>query len=79
MRTTLDLDDRVLAAARSLARANSTSVGREISALALKGLARSDTVREGVRVDVSYSPFPVVVAPQEHVVTDDLVAAHRDD
>lgn len=75
MRTTLDIDDTVLAAARSLARARGTSVGVALSELARQGLA----ARSGAQVDTSYSPFPVLVGPSEHVVTDDLVAEHRDD
>lgn len=39
MRTTLEIDDDVLAAARSLARADKRSIGAVISALARRGLA----------------------------------------
>ena len=38
MRTTLDLDDDLLRAARSLARAQGKSLGRVVSGLARKGL-----------------------------------------
>ncbi|PRY57064.1 hypothetical protein BCF74_11769 [Knoellia remsis] len=81
MRTTLDLDDRVLAAARSIARAQRTSLGKAVSELALKGLGTggAGAGTSQVFVDVEYSPFPVIVAPPDHVVTDELVAAHRDD
>lgn len=79
MRTTLDLDDRVLAAARSMARTRGTSLGRVVSELALRGLETGVAGGADTRVDVSYSPFPVIVAPAEHVVTDELIAAHRDD
>jgi hypothetical protein len=39
MRTTLDIDDAVLAVARALARDTGTSVGAAVSALARRGLA----------------------------------------
>lgn len=76
MRTTLDIDDRVLAAARSKARHERVSIGRAVSDLALAGLSPSGgpealaTTRNG---------FPVFVSPRGHVLTDDLVARHRDD
>ena len=38
MRTTLQIDDEILQAARSLAKAENTTVGRVISDLARKGL-----------------------------------------
>ncbi len=73
MRTTLELDDTVLAAARSLARARGTSLGAAVSELARRGLASAS---EGT-VDYSYSPFPVMVGEGE-LVTDDLIAELRD-
>lgn len=52
MRTTLAIDDDILAAAKSLAERQSKSVGEVISALARQGLQRgsrsSSTVRNGV-------------------------------
>lgn len=39
MRTTLDLDDAVLAAARALSRESGLSLGAAVSELALRGLA----------------------------------------
>lgn len=50
MRTTLTIDDDLLAAAKSLARANSKSLGRVLSDLARRGLqavSRVDTTQEG--------------------------------
>lgn len=73
MRTTLDLDDTVLAAARSLARARGTSLGEAVSELARRGLAGSSSAT----VDYSYSPFPVMVGDGE-IVTDELIAELRD-
>lgn len=40
MRTTLDLDDDILQAAKELAAAGSTTAGKVVSELARKGLAR---------------------------------------
>ncbi len=49
MRTTLQIDDDVLGAARSLAKARDQSLGQVISALARKGLAdQSDPVDDAV-------------------------------
>lgn len=69
MRTTLELDDRVLAAARAKADAEGISLGRAVSDLALKA------------IDVVYAPtdFPVFAAVPGHVISDELVAQHRDD
>lgn len=72
MRTTLELDDVVLSAARAKARAEGISLGRAVSDIALAGLALS-------------GPSPtdggllVLHGVPGHVVTDDLVAAYRDD
>ncbi len=74
MRTTLDLDDTVLAAARALARSRGTSLGEAVSELARRGLRHQS--REAV--DLSYSPFPVMVGDDTVVVTDELVAELRD-
>jgi hypothetical protein len=49
MRTTLAIDDDVLAAARSLAERQSTSVGEVISALARQSLHRSSRKAPAVR------------------------------
>ena len=54
MRTTLDIDDDVLTAARELAEARKTTAGRVISALARQALSRWDreppTYRGGFRL-----------------------------
>ncbi|MCL1838646.1 MAG: DUF2191 domain-containing protein [Propionibacteriaceae bacterium] len=71
MRTTLDIDPRVLAAARVKAAAESTSIGRAVSELALNGMAGQPVVLT--------KGFPVFPAVEGHVITDELVAAHRDD
>ncbi|NHN57055.1 DUF2191 domain-containing protein [Calidifontibacter sp. DB0510] len=78
MRTTLDLDDKVLAAARSLARSQGTSLGRAVSDLALRGLAGGGSSDGRALVNVSYASSPVLVGDPATVVTDEDVAAHRD-
>ena len=45
MRTTLQIDDDVLQAARSLAATNNVSLGKALSGLARKGLKPSPTFR----------------------------------
>ncbi|MBD8057955.1 antitoxin [Cellulomonas sp. JH27-2] len=70
MRTTLDIDDDVLAAARALAAHEGVSLGRAVSVLAQRGRSMTSTAPDG---------FPVFTAPAGHVITDDLVAAHLDD
>lgn len=74
MRTTLELDDTVVAAARSLARARGISIGAAVSELARRGLGAGATA-----ASTDYSPFPVLRGDPDHVVTDDLVARFRDD
>lgn len=74
MRTTLEIDDTVLAAARSLARARGTSIGAALSDLARRGLGVA-----AVPAHPDYAPFPVLKGDPDHVVTDDLVARFRDD
>lgn len=73
MRTTLDIDDAVLRAARVIADQRGISLGAAVSQLALRGLAPT-------ALAVSTSGFPLR-APRDsdHVITDELVAAHRDD
>lgn len=56
MRTTLELDDDVMAAARELAAAQRTSIGAVVSELARRGLTPA-------RVDTS-GPLPVIRVPR---------------
>lgn len=71
MRTTLELDDTVMAAARAIARDEGRSVGAVISALALKGMQQQAVIRPG---------FPVFEAdPSAVPITLDLVNEHRDE
>lgn len=73
MRTTLSLDPAVLSAARAKARAEGISLGEAVSALARAGLHAPRTAA------ATRSGFPVLRGEPGHPVTDELVAAHRDD
>lgn len=73
MRTTLDLDDDVLAAARNLAKAANQSLGKVLSELARKGLAPRE-------VGDTDRGFPVFrVADGSPPITLDLVRRAEDD
>jgi len=73
MRTTLDIDDRVLQAARELAHARQISLGAAVSALARRGLEQSSAVH----VDLVFPTLQPIV--DHHLITDEIVAEHRDD
>lgn len=76
MRTTLDLDEAVLSAARSLASAQKISLGAAVSELARRGLG---VPGDRGSVDLVYSgPFPVLVGDPERLVTPELVQQYRD-
>jgi Arc/MetJ family transcription regulator len=75
MRTTLDIDDDVLAAAKELARSQHTSAGRVVSELlrqALSGRGQSET-QESAGVG-GFRPF----SARGKVVTNDRVNELRD-
>jgi hypothetical protein len=73
MRTTLDVEDDVLLAAREIARQRGVSMGKVLSDLARQALSRQDTttVRNGL------PQFPI--RPGAGVVTLDLVNQLRDE
>lgn len=71
MRTTVDLDETVLAVARAKARSEKISLGRAISELALRGLAPGPVTRR--------RGFPVFEPTPGHLITDDLVDRFRDE
>lgn len=73
MRTTLDLDPVVLSAARALAAAEGTSIGKVVSDLALRSLT-APVAAEHTRA----LGFPVLHGNPEHLVTDNLVAEFRE-
>lgn len=69
-RTTLSLDARAMAVARAKAQNEGTSIGQAVSDLILEAVTRPTRVEVG---------FPMFQPADDHVITDDLVAAHRDD
>ncbi|MCL1800377.1 MAG: antitoxin [Promicromonosporaceae bacterium] len=70
-RTTLDLADRVIATARARAAQNGTSIGKEVSAMALAGLEPKE---------INYETGFPVLSPSDpyRVLTDRLISEHRD-
>lgn len=80
MRTTLDIEDDVLAAAKELARRERKSAGAVISELARRSLTGAPAARSpgGSRakqaVVAGFRPFPA----RGKVVSDDVVNALRD-
>lgn len=73
VRTTLDLDESVLAAARALSRDRQLTLGEAISELARRGL------RSG-RLPTYRAAFPVFEVPEEAPpLTLDQVNEYRDD
>ena len=75
MRTTLEIDDKVLDLARERARHEGISVGRAISDLALQGL-KGGTRRLSKRGVPVFSPPPGATA---HAVTPEMIERYRDD
>ncbi len=72
MRTTLELDDSVLAVARSIARDEGISLGAAVSQLATRG------IRDGSIT--STAGFPVfTVSAGAAPITVEIVNDHRDD
>jgi len=63
MRTTLRIDEDVLRAARSLARAERKTVGRVVSELARKGLAPSRPRRDRGRSSLPVFDIPEGTSP----------------
>ena len=85
MRTTLDLDDDVLAAAKALAKAGQTTAGRIISdtmrSAIQSGLAdpvSSPSVLQVQEVQAVHG-FKPLTLPGQHIVTADMVRAIRDE
>ena len=77
MRTTLDLDPGVLAAAKELARRRKLSVGRVISELVREALIsqRRDAGAPSAKgSQCGFRPFPA----EGHVVTEELIERLRD-
>ena len=76
MRTTLDIDDDVLRAARELARREKKTAGRVISDLARKALAASPAgVSKETNALHGFRPFP----RRGGIVTNELIDRLRDE
>ena len=72
MRTTLDIDDNLLAVARVRAREKGISIGAAVSEIMRRGLEVPRTR--------SKRGFPVFqMPPDAPVITDEIVARYRDD
>jgi hypothetical protein len=74
MRTTLDIEDDVLFAAKSLARREKKTAGQVISELARKGLAGAPATGEPKAV-YGFRPFP----KEGRVVSNELIDKLRED
>jgi len=72
MRTTLELDDGVLSAARAMARDQGVSIGTAVSQLALRGLASAGPIA----IDSGFPAF--AIERDSPVISLDLVNEHRD-
>jgi hypothetical protein len=75
MRTTLDIDDDILAAAKELARAQNSTAGEVISELARKALtlAASADGSEAAPHGLLYEDGWYVLPPRGAVVTNELI------
>lgn len=77
MRTTIDIDDDLLAAAKELARRRGTSAGRVVSELLRRALTEPEVKRGQVgesEAFYGFRPFP----SRGGVVTDDAIEQLRD-
>lgn len=73
MRTTLDIDDDLMRAAKEMARREKLSTGQVVSRLLRDSLTRGERREAGLGVG-GFRPFPA----GDRVVTNDDVAALRD-
>ena len=79
MRTTLDIDADVMAAAKEIARQQNVAVGKVISRLVRQALTSSDgtimkNTTEGVSPLTGFNPFP----PRGVIVSNELIDRLRD-
>ena len=74
MRTTLDIDDDVLLAAKELARRSRKSTGKSLSDLARKGLADDEFKRSRKSSFLGFEPFP----KRGGIVTNELIDRLRE-
>jgi uncharacterized membrane protein len=77
VRTTLDIDDDVLRAAKEIARREKKTAGQVISALARSALAAPPVAATAgePRAVYGFRPFP----PRGGIVTNDLIDSLRED
>lgn len=76
MRTTLDIEDDVLHAAKSLARREKKTAGQVISELARKGLTgASSSSAEEPKAHYGFKPFP----REGRIVSNELIDKLRED
>jgi hypothetical protein len=76
MRTTLDLDDDVLASAKEIARREKKTAGQVLSELARKGLTQGDQgAGRGKATSFGFTPF----ASRGIKVTNELIRKLRDE
>ncbi len=75
MRTTLSLDDDILAAARYLVGREGKSIGRVVSDLARQGLncGQQQTVRQGIPLLTRHKPATVVTLELVNRMRDELL------
>jgi hypothetical protein len=81
MRTTLDIDDDILLAAKELARKDKVSAGRVLSTLARAGLGRASAEPlQAKRKRSSTSPLGISVLPKrDELITNEHVNRLRDE
>ena len=76
MRTTLDIEDDVLTAAKELARRQGISAGQVVSRLLRSALTgEASTQRSGVAVVAGFRPF---AASDQHLVSNEQIDQLRD-
>lgn len=77
MRTTLEIDDEVLAAAKELARREHKTAGQVLSELARRALTQTAWIAEQQESEAFYGfrPFP----PRSAIVTNEIVDRLRDE
>jgi hypothetical protein len=86
MRTTLDLDEDILNAAKSLAKAGQTTAGRIISdtmrraiQMGLADPSQTITTQSLAKEPSAVYGFVPLTSPGQQIVTSDMVRAIRDD
>lgn len=76
MRTTLEIDDDVLTAARDLSKRQSRTIGEVISSLARKALLEESSL---TRDEVTPYGFPLIPSRSERIVTNEDIDRIREE